>query len=150
MTAAKRRQRPWIVRHSLTIVAASLLLLWIAGYVWLDPKTHLGAFCGNAIADWSGSLVIILGTKFFYEIGSAESRPVRGRDRNRWLELLREHSLLIFIGVTGIAWALLFVRMNPQSKWGQVVGNIVSEWVQMAGLVFLTKRLVEIGSKESR
>jgi hypothetical protein len=26
----------------------------------------------------------------------------------------------------------------------------VSEWVQMAGLVFLTKRLVEIGSKESK
>ena len=32
----------------------------------------------------------------------------------------------------------------------QVVGNIVSEWVQVAGLVFLTKRLVEIGSKESK
>jgi hypothetical protein len=27
---------------------------------------------------------------------------------------------------------------------------LVSEWVQMGGLVFLTKRLVEIGSKESR
>ena len=40
--------------------------------------------------------------------------------------------------------------MDSEGKWGQVVGNIVSEWVQMAGLVFLTKRLVEIGSKESK
>jgi hypothetical protein len=32
---------------------------------------------------------------------------------------------------------------NPQSKWGQVAGNILSEWVQMVGLAFLTKRLVE-------
>jgi hypothetical protein len=40
--------------------------------------------------------------------------------------------------------------LNPDSKWGQAVGNIVSEWVQMASLVFLTKRLAEIGSKESR
>jgi hypothetical protein len=142
-----RRKHPWIVRHSLSIVAATLLLLWIGGYLWLDPKTHLAAFCGNAIADWSGSLVIILGTKFFYEIGSKESRPVRGRSRNVAWEFFREHSLLIFIGVTGIGWALLFLRMNPESKWGQVVGNIVSEWGQMAGLVFLTKQLVEVGSK---
>ena len=116
----------------------------------LDPKTHLGAFFGNAIADWSGSVVIILGTKFLYEIGSAESRPVKGKQRFAWLDFLHRHSLLIFIVITGIGWALLFARMNADSKWGQVVGNIVSEWVQMAGLVFLTKRLIEIGSKESR
>ena len=136
------------MRHSLSIVAATLLLLWIAGYLWLDPKTRLAAFCGNAIADWSGSLVIILGTKFFYEIGSEESRPVRRRSPNKAWEFLREHSLIIFIGVTGIGWALLFLRMKPDDKWGQVVGNLVSEWGQMAGLVFLTKRLVEVGSKE--
>lgn len=138
----------WLARHSLSLAAATLLITWILGYLYLDPKSHLGAFCGNAIADWSGSLVIILGTKFLYEIGSAESRPVRGRSKNPALELLREHSLLLFIGITGIGWVLLFLKMNPGSKWGQVVGNIVSEWVQMAGLVFLTKRLIEIGSKE--
>jgi len=92
--------------------------------------------------------MIILGTKFFYEVGSRESRPVRGHSPNRWWELLREHSLLIFIILTGLIWLALFRRMNPDSKWGQVVGNLLSEWVQMAGLVFLTKRLVEIGSKE--
>jgi hypothetical protein len=115
-----------------------------------DPTTHLGAFFGNAIADWSGSVVIILGTKFLYEIGSAESRPLKNRMSNRWLELLYEHSLLIFLAVTGIAWLVLYLRLGPGDKWGQVVGNIVSEWLQMAGLVFLTKRLIERGSKESR
>jgi hypothetical protein len=144
----KESKKPRIARHSLTIVAAAFLALWLCGYFWLTPESRLSAFCGNAIADWSGSLMIILGTKFFYEIGSSESRPVRSRSRNRLWELLREHSLLIFVGLTGLIWLVLFRRMNPDSKWGQVVGNLLSEWVQMAGLVFLTKRLVEIGSKE--
>jgi hypothetical protein len=148
MPRREKTSQSWLAKHSLSLVAGALLITWIAGYLYLDQKSHLGAFCGNAIADWSGSLVIILGTKFLYEIGSAESRQPRGRKRNPVLEILREHSLLIFIGVTGIGWSLLFLKMNPESQWGQVVGNIVSEWVQMAGLVFLTKRLVEIGSKE--
>ncbi|HEY3661708.1 MAG TPA: hypothetical protein VGL24_00980 [Chthoniobacterales bacterium] len=147
MKRKARTQRGW-QRHSLSIVAAALLLLWFGGYLWLDPHTRVGAFCGNAIADWSGSLMIILGTKFFYEVGSKESRRVRGQSPNRVWEFLREHSLLIFIGITGIVWLVLFWRMDPESKWGQVVGNLLSEWGQMAGLVFLTKRLVEIGSKE--
>jgi hypothetical protein len=146
--ARRKRPRTWLARHSLTLVAATLLLIWFVGYQYLDPKSHLASFCGNAIADWSGSLVIILGTKFLYEIGSRESRPFRSRGRGPVLEFLLEHSLLIFLFVTGSGWAFLFWRMNPESKWGQVVGNIVSEWVQMAGLVFLTKRLIEIGSKE--
>jgi hypothetical protein len=146
---AKRRKETFLYRHSLSLVSVTLLAVWIIGYRWLDPKTHLGAFFGNAIADWSGSVVIILGTKFLYEVGSAESRPPRGRERSAWRKVLHRHSLLLFLVVTGIGWAILFQRMNPESKWGQVVGNIVSEWVQMGGLVFLTKRLVEIGSKES-
>ncbi|MGI8820453.1 MAG: hypothetical protein ACR2ID_06270 [Chthoniobacterales bacterium] len=136
------------MRHSLSIVAGALLLLWLAGYIWLDPKSRLSAFCGNAIADWSGSLVIILGTKFLYEIGSKESRKVTPGPYSKWWEFLREHSLLIFLGVTAIGWGVLYWRMNADSKWGQVAGNLISEWVQMAGLVFLTKRLVEVGSKE--
>ena len=149
-TSARPKKHRFLHRHSLTLVAAALLLIWIIGYRMLDPKTHLGAFFGNAIADWSGSLIIILGTKFLYEVGSAESRPVKGKERWAWLDFLHRHSLLIFIIVTGVAWAILFIHMDNESKWGQVVGNIVSEWVQMAGLVFLTKRLIEIGSKESR
>ena len=75
---------------------------------------------------------------------------MRGQSPNGTWEFLREHSLLIFIGVTGIGSALLFLRTNPDSKSGQVVGNLVSEWGQMAGLVFVTKRLVGIGSKDRR
>ena len=93
--------------------------------------------------------MIILGTKFFYEIGSSESKPFHATNAGRRaLLFLREHSLLIFIGLSGVVWLVLFWRMNPEHKWGQVVGNLLSERGQMAGLVFLTKRLVEIGSKE--
>jgi len=50
--------------------------------------------------------------------------------------------------ITGLGWVVAFRRMDPNSKWGQVVGNIVSEWTQILGLVLLTKRLMERGSKE--
>jgi hypothetical protein len=150
MTEAKSRKRHWLHEHSLGIVSILLLLTWIVGYCCTSSESRLGAFFGNSIADWSGSVVIILGTKFLYEVGSAESRPRKNRRSNRWLELVTEHSLLIFLAVTGIGWLVLYLRMNPQDKWGQVVGNIISEWLQMAGLVFLTKRLIERGSKESR
>ena len=63
------RKRSWVRPHSLTLVAGSLLLLWLVGYVWLDPKSHLGSFCGNAIADWNGSVVLILGTRFSRQWG---------------------------------------------------------------------------------
>src|SRR3954453_15528236 len=113
-----RHRHSWLYRHSLTIVAVLLLILWVIGYTTLDPKSHLGAFCGNAIADWSGSLMIILGTKFFYEIGSSESKPFRATKANTPVMLfLREHSLLIFIVVTAIVWFVLFCRMNPEDKW---------------------------------
>jgi hypothetical protein len=147
--ARKQPMRKFLRRHGLSIVAATILALWIGLYTMSDEKSHLGAFFGNAIADWSGSLFIIVGTKYLVERGSSESKqkppPVGGIPG-----LLYEHSLLIFLIVTGIAWALLFARSDPESKWGQVVGNVLSEWVQMAGLVFLTKELMERGSKESR
>ena len=149
MTKAKRK-KSWFHEHSLSIVSVTLLLAWIIGYSYCSQETRLKDFLGNSIADWSGSVVIILGTKFLYEIGSAESRPLKSRKNNRLLELLYEHSLLIFLALTGIGWLVLYLRLNPHNKWDQVVGNIVSEWLQMAGLVFLTKRLIERGSKESR
>jgi hypothetical protein len=40
--------------------------------------------------------------------------------------------------------------MDPDAKWGEVVGNIVSEWTQIIGAVLLTKKLLESGSKESK
>jgi hypothetical protein len=50
--------------------------------------------------------------------------------------------------MTGAGWVVAFKGMDPTSKWGQVVGNIVSEWTQILGLVLMTKRLIEVGSKE--
>lgn len=136
--------------HSLSLAAIAFLTLWIVLYCNSDPSTHIGAFYGNAIADWSGSVAIILGTKFLIEVGSPESKVYHGHIKNPVGNFLMRHSLLIFIIVTLVGWALLYVRMDANSKWGQVVGNIVSEWVQMGGLVFLTKGLIERGSKESK
>ena len=138
-----------IQRHSLSLIVLAILALWIALYALSNQNTHIGAFFGNAIADWSGSAAVIVLTKFLYERHSSESKkppPQRGK----WRRLLEQHSLSLVLIVTGIGWALLYAHQDSNSKWGQVTGNIVSEWVQMLGLVILTKRFVEIGSKESR
>lgn len=92
----------------------------------------------------------MLATKFFYESGSAESRKPPRHWLSPLIEKLQDHSLTIFLLITGAGWIWLFAISNPDSKWGQVVGNIVSEWTQIFGMVLLTKRLVESHSKESR
>jgi hypothetical protein len=135
--------------HSLSLVTIGILVTWIVFYKFSDPDKHAGAFFGNAIADWSGSVVIIIATKYLFEKGSEESRRVKGHEKNRVLEFLHRHSLTIFLVLTGSIWLWQYLRMDPMSKWGQVVGNIVSEWAQMIGLVLLTKRLIERGSNES-
>jgi hypothetical protein len=58
--------------------------------------------------------------------------------------------LTIFLVLTGAGWTLLYLKMDSEGRWGQVVGNIVSEWTQLLGLVLLTKRLMEEKSKESK
>ena len=93
---------------------------------------------------------MVLATKHLYEKGSAESKKPRGVLTNRVEEALREHSLSIFLIITGAGWLWLFLRVDAQSKWGQVVGNILSEWTQVLGLVLLTKRFIEKGSKDSK
>ena len=92
---------------------------------------------------------MVLATKHLYERGSSESKEPEKKSPNRWLETLREHSLTVFLVITGIGWVLLYAYSDSESKWGQVVGNIVSEWTQTLGLVLLTKKLIESGSKES-
>lgn len=147
----KRRSRAgFLRRHSLSIVAISIVGLWIALYRGADPQTHTGAFFGNAIADWTGVLVTVLATKYFYERGSAESRRPPDELLGSIKKLLIDHSLSIFLIVTGIGWAVLFASMDSEGKWGQVVGNIVSEWTQLLGLVLLTKGLIEVRSKENK
>ena len=150
MTAAHRSKKRFLHRHSLSLTTAAILLLWTVLYIYADPSTHLGSFFGNAIADWSGVLVTVLATKHMYEKGSAESHKPPNEPVNRVLCFLDDHSLTIFLVVTGVAWIVLFKSMDTNSKWGQVVGNIVSEWTQIIGLVLLTKRLLETGSKESK
>ena len=128
-----------------------ILILWIFLYIRANPSTHLGSFFGNAVADWTGLVVTVIATKYFYEIGSAESRKPRGAGVGGHLRhILRNHSLTLFLLVTGIAWVALYAHMNSEAKWGQVVGNIVSEWTQLLGMVLLTKRLIEEKSKESK
>ena len=65
-------------------------------------------------------------------------------------EFLVEHSLSIFLLLTGIGWVVWFIKSDPTAKWGQVIGNNVSDWNQIIGLVLLTKRMIEKHSKESR
>ncbi|HEY7336577.1 MAG TPA: hypothetical protein VH639_16915 [Bryobacteraceae bacterium] len=149
-TPVPRRKAGFLVRHALGLTASGILLSWIILYFYSNPKTHLGSFFGNAIADWTGVFVTVIGTKYFYEVGSAESRQPRRRFRNRVIEVIREHSLSIFLGLTGVGWALLYLKLDSEGKWGQVVGNIVSEWTQLLGLVLLTKRLMEEKSRESK
>jgi len=144
------RKHSFLHRHSLSVASCSILLLWIVLYLRADPNTHWGAFFGNAIADWTGMVVTVLGTKYMYEIGSSESRkPPHPILAPIW-EKLRDHSLSIFLLITGIGWTIAFAHSDTNSKWGQVVGNIVSEWTQIFGLVILTKKLIEKNSKESK
>ena len=144
------RKKSFLRHHSLSVATIAILLMWIVLYVYGDPKTHLGAFFGNAIADWSGVLVTVIVTKYFYEIGSAESKQPPRHFQNRVFEWIGDHSLTIFLVLTGVVWIVLYAKMDSEGKWGQVVGNIVSEWTQLLGLVLLTKRLIEDKSKESR
>ena len=148
MTRA-RPHRSWFYEHSLSLTIAGILLLWLALYARADPSTHLGAFYGNAAADWLGSLVLVVGTKFWFERGSAESRAPHRR-RGFLRDVLHEHSLTIMLLVTWVGWIWWYVRIDPNGKTGQVVGNIVSEWTQILSLVWFTKYLIERHSKESR
>ena len=150
MTTHFPPDKQFLKRHSLGIASVAILSLWIVLYCFSNPQTHFGSFFGNAIADWSGVVVTVLATKWLYERGSAESKKPRGVLPNRVEELLRDHSLTIFLLLTGLGWVILFAKMDPNAKWGQVVGNIVSEWTQIFGLIWLTKRLMEAGSKESQ
>jgi len=146
----KGKYRTFYQRHGLTVAAGAILALWIALYSVSDEKRHIGSFFGNAIADWTGVVVMILATKHLYERGSEESKSPRGKRESRLLQGIRAHSLTIFLLATGVGWVLLYAHSDSESKWGQVAGNIVSEWTQVLGMVLLTKGLVEIGSKESK
>src|ERR1700730_12458468 len=145
-----QRKPGFFHEHSLGIASIVILVLWIIFYIFSDPNTHLGSFFGNAIADWSGVVVTVLATKYLYERGSAESRKPPVRLPGSTWEKLGDHSLTLFLLVTGIGWIVVYIHADPESKWGQVVGNVLSEWTQILALVLMTKRLIEPHSRESR
>jgi hypothetical protein len=147
---SKRPNQGFLYEHSLSIASIAIVTLWIVLYSASKPSTHIGSFFGNAIADWTGVVVTVIATKYLYERNSAESRPLPKTVLKPALEFMRDHSLSIFLLVTGIGWIVLFIAMDANSKWGQVVGNIVSEWTQIFGLVVLTTHMIEKHSRESR
>lgn len=144
-----RHHRSWLHEHSLSIAIGVVVIALLALYWRGNPATHLGSFYGNAAADWLGSFVTVVATKFWFERGSAESRAPSVL-RGKVPRLLHEHSLTVVLMVTWIGWIWWYLRIDPNAKTGQVVGNIVSEWSQILSLVWFTKYLVERGSKESR
>lgn len=149
MQKERKHKREFVRHHSLSLVSIGILIVWIVLYSLSSPSTHPGSFFGNAIADWTGVVVMVIATKYLYERGSSESRrPPRGF-LSPIRERLRDHSLSIFLLITGVGWIALYLSVDPEAKWGQVVGNIVSEWTQIFGLVLMTKRLIEPHSKES-
>jgi len=145
-----RRKAGFFEHHALSLTVIGIALLWVILYRHSNPETHTGSFFGNAIADWTGVVFIVIATKYFYEIGSAESKQPGSRSGNPVIEMLRRHSLSIFLALTGVGWLLLYLKMDSEGKWGEVVGNIVTEWTQLLGLVLLTRRLVEEKSKEKQ
>jgi hypothetical protein len=147
---ARQPKKSFLHRHSLGIASLCVLALWIILYSVTDPDTHWGAFFGNAIADWTGVAIAVFATKYLYEKGSAESRHPHREPRTPIRRFLYDHSLLIFLIPTGAIWTAIFLHNKVDAKWGgEVVGNIVSEWTQLIGLLLLTKKLVEQHSKES-
>ncbi len=141
--------RRFVHNHSLTLVSVVILITWVILYGQADPETRFGAFFGNAVADWSGTVLIVMATKWLYEKGSVESRKMPRHFKNRVGGFLIAHSLTLFVVVTGIGWIVLYSTLSPMDKWGEVVGNIVSEWTQVLGMILFTKVLIEQGSKES-
>ena len=146
------RKRPsrksFLQKHSLSLVLAAILLLFVALYRVSDPRTHLGTFYGNAIADWLGVLMFVIATKYFFEVGSGESRKPSSRIHVQAGRFVVRHSLTIVLALSGVAWAVAYARSDVDSKAGAVIGNIVSNWTQVLGLVVITKYARESGSKE--
>jgi putative Mn2+ efflux pump MntP len=67
MPETRVRKQSFMHQHALSIASTGILVLWIGLYIISSPKTHIGSFFGNAIADWSGVVVMVFATKYLYE-----------------------------------------------------------------------------------
>jgi hypothetical protein len=150
MPRKRRASAPFLREHSLSLTLAGILIVLLLMYRRSDPSTHLGALYGNAIADWLGVFVFVIATKYFFEIGSGESKRPTRHLHERVARLLINHSLTIALALTGAAWVVVYANSDVASRWGQVIGNIVSDWTQLLGLVIITKYMKERGSKEGQ
>src|SRR5882762_358734 len=107
-------KRGLLARHSLSIASCAILILWTILYAVSNPKTHWGSFFGNAIADWSGVVVVVIATKYLYERGSAESRkPPLNLRASAW-QRISDHSLTLFLLITGLGWVVVYMHANPE------------------------------------
>ena len=145
---SRRASAPWFREHSLSITLGLTVGVLLLLYPHVSPDHHVGAFVGNAIGDWLGVFVFVLATKYFFESGSAESRRPGPRFHQRIGRFLLRHSLTIVLAVTAAGWVGLYARSDPTGKSGQVIGNIVSDWTEVLGMVLITKYARERGSKE--
>jgi hypothetical protein len=150
MNNERRSLTEFIHFHSLSLVTLAILIFWIVLYCVSDPNKHAGSFFGNAIADWSGSLVVVLATHYLIERGPRKHHKFKTNFKTALRHFIHTHPFSIFLVVTGIGWLVLYLRMDPNSRWGQVVGNLVSEWVQTLGVVLMTKRLLERGPSKKQ
>src|SRR6187401_1179542 len=122
MTHPRRHRSAQLRRtHALSAVIIGMVVLWLVLYARADPQTHLGAFYGNAIADWLGVLVFVVATKYFFETGSGESRTPAAHFHVRVARVLLNHSLTIVLSLTGIAWIVVYAHSDADSKAGQVI-----------------------------
>jgi hypothetical protein len=74
MHSTHRRKRGFFHDHSLSIAYSAVLLLWICLYVVSNPNTHVGSFSAMPSRTGTGTVVMVLATKFLYEGRSPESR----------------------------------------------------------------------------
>ena len=126
----KKKSQSFLREHSLSLTLTLILVFLFVMYSRSDPATHLGSFFGNAIADWLGVLVFVIVSKYCYEIGSGESKKPARHFHERVARLLIDHSLTIALALTGAAWVVVYLRSDVSSRWGQVIGHIVSAWAQ--------------------
>lgn len=136
-------------RHSLSIAAAAVVVAVSLLYVFSDPSSHSGAFFGNAIADWTGVFVSVLATKHLSERKVRQKLPPGSSLSAHISRLTHNHSLSLFLTFTGVVWVIVYLQMNVDAKWGQVVGSMVSEWTQNLGFVFMTKTFMERNTARS-